>query len=87
MTDFHIGTIGIMAGICTTLSFVPQILKIIKTGHARDISLGMFIILTAGIFLWLIYGIMLRELPIIFANSVGFILCSFIIVMKFRYGE
>ena len=87
MNDLHIGIIGIMAGICTTFSFVPQIIKILKTKHVRDISLQMFIILTTGIFLWLVYGIYLGEMPIIVANIVGFILCIFIIGMKIRYKD
>jgi MtN3 and saliva related transmembrane protein len=87
MNDFHIGMVGVIAGICTTVSFIPQIFKIIKTGHARDISLGMFVILTSGILLWLVYGIMLADLPLILANIVGFILCTFIIGMKIKYRD
>jgi MtN3 and saliva related transmembrane protein len=87
MQDIHIGIIGIIAGFCTTVSFVPQLIKIVKTRHVRDISLHMYVVLTTGIFLWLIYGIFLGEFPIIFANSVSFLLCSFIIYMKIRYGK
>ena len=86
MQQLHIGIIGIIAGICTTISFIPQIIKILKTRHVRDISLYMFVILTAGIFLWLVYGIFLRQFPIILANSVSLILCLFILAAKVMYG-
>jgi MtN3 and saliva related transmembrane protein len=87
MRELHIGIIGIIAGICTTISFIPQIIKILKTRHARDISLYMYMVLTTGIFLWLIYGIFLGEFPIILANSVSFTLCVFIIIFKIRYNR
>lgn len=86
MQDFHIGAIGIIAGICTSVSFVPQIMKIVRTGQVRDISLAMYIVLTAGIFLWLMYGILIREMPIILANSVSMLLCSFVIFKKVSGG-
>jgi len=86
MQDFHIGVIGIIAGICTTVSFIPQIVKIVRTGHVRDISLYMYIVLTAGIFMWLVYGILIGELPIILANSVSVLLCSFVIFKKVSGG-
>ncbi len=82
MNDFHIGTIGIIAGICTSVSFIPQIIKILKTGHVRDISLCMYLVLSLGIALWLVYGLLIREFPLILANSVSIILCLFIVVKK-----
>ncbi|MDP8299263.1 MAG: SemiSWEET transporter [Candidatus Tantalella remota] len=89
MEKIHIGLIGMIAGICTTVSLVPQILKILKTKHARDVSLGMYIILSTGVLLWLIYGIFLEELPLILANAVTLALCFTVIVMKlmFRGGS
>jgi MtN3 and saliva related transmembrane protein len=85
MEKIHISTIGLIAGICTTISFVPQIIKIIKTKQVRDLSLCMYIILTTGVLLWLIYGVLIREAPIILANSATFILCLFVLVSKFAY--
>mgnify|MGYP001767977519 CR=1 FL=1 len=83
----YVSALGILAGLLTTTSFIPQIIKILRTGHARDISLYMYVILTTGIGLWLIYGILIEEAPIILANSVGFVLCSYIIAMKIYYGK
>lgn len=82
MENIHIGIIGILAGICTTVSFVPQILKIFKTRHVRDLSLSMYAILTFGIFLWFVYGIFIKEWPIIITNVVSFSLCLTIVIMK-----
>jgi len=85
MEKIHIGIIGMIAGACTTVSFVPQIIKILRTKHVRDISLMMYTVLTTGILLWLIYGIFLEEIPIILANAVAFILCLLVIIMKLAY--
>ena len=82
MEKFHIGIIGILAGMCTTISFVPQILKIIKTRHVRDLSLVMYVILTFGIFLWFIYGIFIKEWPIIITNIISFSLCLAVVIIK-----
>ena len=86
MEKIHIGIMGIIAGICTTISFIPQVIKILKTRKARDISLCMYIILATGVFLWLVYGIFLGEFPIILANSVTLILCFLVLIMKMIYG-
>ena len=85
MEKIHIGIIGMIAGACTTVAFVPQIIKILRTKHVRDISLMMYTVLTTGILLWLIYGIFLEEIPIILANAVAFILCLSVIIMKLAY--
>ncbi len=85
MQDIHIDIIGIVAGMCTTISIVPQVVKIWRTRHARDVSMYMFVILSIGIFLWMIYGILLKRIPIILANGASFLLCMTVIVMKIRY--
>ncbi|MDD4013112.1 MAG: SemiSWEET transporter [Candidatus Omnitrophica bacterium] len=87
MEKEHIGIIGLIAGACTTVAFIPQLTKIIRTRHARDISLYMFLIMTTGILLWLVYGILIRELPIILANAFSLALCAYIILAKLRYDR
>jgi MtN3 and saliva related transmembrane protein len=87
MDEIYVGAIGIAAGTFTTFSFVPQIVKISKTKHARDISLHMYIVMTTGTLLWLIYGILLGALPIILANSVAMMFCAYILVMKVVYSR
>ncbi|MEN2993933.1 MAG: SemiSWEET transporter [Thermodesulfovibrio sp.] len=78
--------IGIIAGAITTSALIPQVLKIYKTKSAKDISLTMFIFMAVGISLWLLYGFLIKEFPIILANSVSLLLIGLIIIMKMRYG-
>jgi len=82
----YVEIVGFAAGIMTTLAFLPQVIKIWKTRSTKDISLGMFITFTTGIFLWLVYGILINSTPIILANTVTFILSLTILVFKIRYG-
>jgi len=82
----YVEIVGFAAGILTTIAFLSQVIKIWKTKSTKDISLGMFIAFTTGIFLWLIYGILINSPPIILANIVTFILSLTILVFKVRYG-
>ena len=82
----YITIIGLVAAACTTIAFFPQILQVYRTKRTRDLSLPTFILLTTGIFLWLIYGILLESLPIILANSITLIGCFYIVIMKIKYG-
>ena len=71
MQDAAVTTaIGIIAAVCTTLSFVPQIVKIRRQG-ARDLSYGMLLLYLLGLGLWLIYGIRIEAAEVIGANLVG----------------
>ena len=83
--DFILKYIGFFAAICTTIAFLPQALKVWKTKSTNDISLLMFIIFTIGVASWLIYGIIISDLPIILANAVTLILSLFILGFKLRY--
>lgn len=76
--------IGYLAAILTTISFLPQAIKVYKTNHTKDLSLGMFIIFCSGVFLWLIYGVLINNLPIIFANIVTFVLAGYILIKKIK---
>jgi MtN3 and saliva related transmembrane protein len=77
--------IGLVAATCTTISFVPQAIRIIKTKHTKDISLAMYSIFTTGIFLWLVYGILVKDLPLIIANVITLLLTSIILILKIKY--
>ncbi len=81
-----IDILGFTAGFLTTLAFLPQVIKVIKTRKTEDISLGMYIIFTLGVALWLVYGILLSSLPIIVANLLTLSLASIILVMKIIHG-
>ncbi|MBI3777648.1 MAG: SemiSWEET transporter [Gammaproteobacteria bacterium] len=78
-------TLGLVAGALTTISFIPQVIKIWKTKHARDISLGMFAIFSSGVLLWLFYGIQIGSIPVIVANAVTLGLSLTILIFKMRY--
>jgi MtN3 and saliva related transmembrane protein len=77
--------IGFAAAICTTISFFPQLIKTIQTKHTKDISLGMYSLITLGILLWFIYGIYIKDLPIIIANGISFIATGIIFIYKLIY--
>jgi len=77
--------LGFIAGTLTTLAFLPQVLKTWRSKSARDISLGMFVIFSSGVFLWLLYGVQLNALPIIIANSVTLVLALTILIFKIKY--
>jgi MtN3 and saliva related transmembrane protein len=76
--------IGLIAAFCTTISYVPQIKKIWDTGETHDISLKMFLILAAGIALWIVYGVMQGDAVIILANSVSLAFLGAILFFKLR---
>lgn len=78
--------LGLAAGFCTTLAFLPQVVKIWRTRSTNDISLGMFLLLVSGLALWLAYGIILHDLPLIAANGVTFALAATILIFKVRHG-
>ncbi|MFA6521176.1 MAG: SemiSWEET transporter [Candidatus Gracilibacteria bacterium] len=77
--------IGIMAGICTTVSLVPQVIKTLKTKSAKDVSLLMFVIFSMGVLLWLVYGFIINSISMIVANCVTFVLAAIILVAKVKY--
>jgi MtN3 and saliva related transmembrane protein len=73
---------GTIAAILTTASFLPQAIKTIKTKDTKGISTGMYSMFVVGVFLWIIYGIQLKDMPIIIANVITFVLASIILVFK-----
>lgn len=77
--------LGFIAGTFTTIAFVPQVIKIWKSKHARDISMGTFAIFSFGVMMWLVYGIQLGAMPIILANGVTLLLSLTILVFKLKY--
>ncbi len=81
----YLTLIGLTAGFLTTISFVPQVWMVWRTKSTHDISFGMFSLMSAGVLLWLIYGIILNDLPIMIANSLTLILASSIVVAKIKY--
>ena len=78
--------LGLAAAYCTTIAFVPQLVKTWKTRSTADISLRMFLVLVIGIILWLAYGMLLGDVPLIVANGITLVLAGIILVFKLRYG-
>lgn len=70
------------AAVLTTLSFVPQAIQVIKTKDTKSISLVMYIMFTIGVFCWLIYGLGIKDIALIAANSVTFIFAVIILSYK-----
>ena len=77
-------TIGVLASILTTVSYIPQLLKAWRTGETQDISLKMMLSLLAGLALWVAYGICQGDLVIVIANATSCTLLGLIIVLKLR---
>jgi MtN3 and saliva related transmembrane protein len=78
--------IGLLAGILTTSSLLPQLIRTLKTKSAKDLSLGMFLLFVLGIVCWLTYGIMVGEWPIIAANVITLVMAVILLVCKIKFG-
>jgi MtN3 and saliva related transmembrane protein len=78
--------IGFVAATLTTLSFVPQAVRTIRTRDTRGISLWMYVMFTVGLACWLAYGFVLMSWPMILSNIVTLLLSLTILTMKLRYG-
>ncbi len=79
--------LGFAAGIMTTVGYVPQLIKLIRTKSSRDISLLMFLVISIGVFLWLLYGFYIDSLPVIAANAVTLGFTAVISFLKIRYSR
>ena len=78
--------LGYVAAVLTTVSFLPQAIKTIRSKDTRGISLGMYAVFTVGVAFWLGYGIVLQSWPMIVSNIVTFALSTTILAMKLRHG-
>lgn len=74
--------IGYLASLCSMTSFAPQAWKIIRTRETSGISTGMYSVTVIGFALWLAFGILKNEWPIIITNGVCMVLSAFILLMK-----
>lgn len=78
--------IGGIAAILTTAAYIPQSIKIFREKDTQSLSLGMYIMITAGIAMWLIYGIMIESISVTIANGVTLVLVCGILIMKIKHG-
>ena len=79
--------IGLAAGFCTTMAFLPQAVKTWRSKSAKDLSLGMYLIFCTGVVLWLTYGILISDLPIILTNLVTLLLAISILYFKLTFKD
>jgi|25_taG_2_1085351.scaffolds.fasta_scaffold01121_2 MtN3 and saliva related transmembrane protein len=79
--------LGLTAGVFTTVAVTPQIWKVWKTKEVDDVSPGMFFVLITGLALWVTYGVITKDIPIIATNGVAFMLNSFMLFLIYRYRE
>ncbi|WP_027572933.1 SemiSWEET transporter [Bradyrhizobium sp. WSM1743] len=86
MEPLMIKLIGFAAATCTTVAYAPQAIKVWKTRSTGDISLGMFLVMVLGLALWLLYGLLSGDAPLVAANAITMLLAGGILVMKLRYG-
>jgi len=77
--------LGMIAGAMTTIAFLPQLFKVWRSKSAKDISMTWLVIFSSGVFLWLIYGLLLGQLPIVLANAVTLSLTGVILGFKLKY--
>ncbi|WP_158977944.1 SemiSWEET family sugar transporter [Cellulophaga sp. L1A9] len=79
------GVIGTLAGICTTGAALPQIVKAWSTKQVNDVSPYMFLVLIVGVSLWTVYGILLKDVPIIITNGISTCLNGIMLVLIVKY--
>ncbi len=77
--------IGFIAAFLTTVSFVPQAIMVIKTKDTKGISLGMYSLFVAGVFLWVVYGYFIQDMAILIANIITFGFASIVLAYKIKY--
>ena len=87
MKIFYIEFFGYFAAILTTLAFIPQLIKTLKTKKADDVSLTTLIMFLTGVAAWIIYGIQISSKPILIANTITFLLNFLILVFKLIYSK
>lgn len=80
--DAYIAKIGLTAAFLTTISFLPQAIQVIKTRDTESISLGMYVMFVSGVASWLAYGLFIKDMALILANSVTLVLSSIVLVFK-----
>ena len=79
--------IGLFAGVCTASSLLPQLIKTVKEKKADEISKGMLFILMTGVAVWIVYGVLRKDLPIIVTNAFSLLLNIIMMIFRFKYGK
>ena len=87
MTLTPLDWLGFLAGALTTIAFIPQVLRIVRTRSADDISWSTWSVFAAGMALWIAWGAMQQAIPVIVANAVTLILVFVILALKWHYSQ
>ena len=78
--------IGYVAAILTIAAYIPQTIKVLREKNTKSLSLGMYLMISSGIAMWLIYGIIIESPSLILANAITLVMSLFILIMKIRHG-
>lgn len=81
-----VNSVGFLAALFSAISMAPQVVKVCRTKKTEDLSLWAFAVLSGGLFLWLVYGLLIQALPVIMGNAVGLGFSLYIVIMKIRHG-
>lgn len=87
MNNSAIEILGFVAALCTTISFLPQVVRTWRTRSVEDISLFMYLVFCIGLALWLVYGLFIDSFPIIFANAITLALAGSVLAMRILYSK
>lgn len=79
--------LGLVAAALTSISALPQVVRTFRTKHARDLSIWQPLLLTVGMVLWLAYGVLIHDLPLIAANIFSLVCYALLILMKVKYDR
>lgn len=87
MSDLTVEILGSIAALCTTVSFLPQVVRTWRTKSVGDISLVMYLVFCTGLALWLFYGLCIGSMPVIAANAVTLVLAGAVLAMRIIYSR
>jgi len=87
LSQQDVNLIGYVAATLTTISFLPQLIRVVKLRSARDISLGMFLIFSVGTLFWFLYGLLAHSFPVLIANAITLALSMSILILKLRFDR
>lgn len=87
MFDSQTEIVGLAAGVCTSISLLPQLIRLVKHKKAEDISLFYLAILFIGLGLWIWYGLLRDDIPIVVTNAFALVINGIIIVLGIRYKK
>ena len=79
--------VGYAAAFCTTIAFLPQLIRILKLRSAHEISLGMFGLFSLGVFLWILYGLWFGSMPVFASYAVTLLLAVSIVILKLKFDH